>query len=105
MALLAQSHKEKRYQKVLTSYEHLIFPTSPDGGVSTKVDALKNATRDLGELFSYDKADKMGLLWSRNWFAEIGHEENNPISLSVFAICWMDSYIAAIDTLEKLLPI
>jgi hypothetical protein len=105
MALLAQNQKEKRYEKVLTSFEQLIFPTSPDDGVSTKAAALKNATRDLGDLFSHDRADEMGLLWSRKWFAQIGYEENNPIRLSVFAISWMDRYIAAIDTLEKLLPI
>jgi hypothetical protein len=105
MALLAQSQKEERYQKVLTSYERLIFPTSPHGGVSTKVDVLKNATRDLAALFSYDRADHRGFLWSRNWFAQIGHEENNLVSLSLFAIGWMDMYIAAIDTLEKLHPI
>ena len=45
------------------------------------------------------------MFWARNWLSCVGVEENNPATLALFALNWMDYYIAINDALKDFNPV
>jgi hypothetical protein len=98
MVLIAQSEKKRSFERVLQSYEALIFGPSATISSLEKVQVVKAAMADINALLS---GRGNGPRWSMAWFQELGHIETNPVVLSLFAISWMDRYIAAVDCVRK----
>jgi hypothetical protein len=73
---------------------------TPDGMV--KLEALKGAMRNLANLVN--SADSEPLTWSRSWMSGVGHDEANPITLTLFSVHWMDTYIAVRKSVDNLNP-
>jgi hypothetical protein len=53
------------------------------GGSATPAARRAPAMADLFDLFSSNKQ----LTWCRKWLSDIGHEETNPATLTMFALC------------------
>jgi hypothetical protein len=101
--LLSQAQKDKRYEEVLKSYERLIFPSTPSPEGMVKLEALKHAMERISELID-PGGERKPLSWSMAWLADIGHEATNPVTLTLFATYWMDTYIAVAKSLADLRP-
>ena len=50
-----------------------------------------------------DPDDSRKLTWARNWLADIGYDETNPITLTLFSTTWLDLYIAASESLKGMI--
>ena len=53
---------------------------------------------------SSSKASK-SMLWARNWLASVGVDEYNPATLALFALNWMDYYVAITQSLKDFNPV
>ncbi len=103
MFLLSQAQKERRYDEVLKSYEGLIFPgvATPQG--IAKLEALRAAMQDISRLVDAH-GERKQFSWSAVWLNELGHTESNPVTLSLFALFWMEYYSAVAGCLAELRP-
>ena len=103
MLLMSQVRKESGYEKVLQGYERLVIGPASTPESLAKLDALKAAMRDLRDLlFAEDQGRP--LTWSRTWLTALGHEETNPVDLTLFATGWMTRAAAIVDLLKRLRP-
>lgn len=91
MVLLQKAESDRGYEDLLVSYERIIFPEAPTNDGIARLEELKLAMKDIAALVEQEKP----FSWSRNWLGGIGHEEHNPVVLEIFALYWMDAYIAA----------
>ena len=68
---------------------------------------------DLSTLFTLHKTDGTdtsraagkAMFWARDWLARIGIEENNPVTLHLLALRWMDYYITVVASLKDFDPV
>lgn len=56
--------------------------------------------KDLAGLLT--PRDDPYLSWARRWFAKIGYDETNPITLGVFLAFWMDWHAAVRTGLNEM---
>jgi hypothetical protein len=99
-ALVGQSHADPLFVPVLREYEHVLFPNGPEEAVrSGRFQAVKDAMKDITDLLT--PRDDPYLSWAPRWFAGIGHDETNPITLGVFLVVWMDWYKGRADKPEQ----
>ena len=103
MLLLSQAREEQVYEHILRSYERLIFPSTPSPAGMEKLEQLKDAMRQLSELVEPDR-ERKELSWSMRWLTAIGHRGTNPATLTLFAVYWMNSYIAVAKSLKDIRP-
>src|SRR6266852_4131713 len=101
MLLLARVQKERRYEGVLQSFEGRILAETPTLEGLARADALRAAMLDLNGLTG-PEAKERGLRWSAAWLSDIGHEESNPVRLTLFSLFWMDFYIAIAKSVKEL---
>ncbi len=95
-ALVKKSSEDSIFQPTLAEYEHILG--LPD---AKKWDDVRAAMSDLAVILT--PTENPNLTWSRNWLMDIGHDETNPITLTVFSVCWMDQYIAANKSLSHMI--
>ena len=91
------------FMHILRSYERLIFPSTPSPAGMAKLEQLKDAMRQLSELVEPDR-ERNELSWSMRWLTGIGHPETNPPTLTLFAVYWMNNYIAVAKSLKDIRP-
>jgi hypothetical protein len=103
LVLLAKSHDNPDYEPVLRAYEALVMPPTPDLDGMVKLEALKGAMSNLAALLT-PSDDSRPLTWSRSWLSGVGHEEGDPITLTLFSTHWMDTYIAVRKSVDRLSP-
>jgi hypothetical protein len=102
LALLIRAKEDKLFEQPLREYEHILFPQSPDTQAgAARLQAVRAAMLDLRVVF--DPEDDRKLTWGRNWFADIGHDETNAATLLLFFTFWSNLYIAAHDSLERMI--
>ena len=88
-ALVGKSHADPLFVPALREYEHILFQAGPEEAVrSGRFQAVRDAMKDITDLLT--PRDDPYLSWARRWFAGIGHDETNPITLGVFLCFWMD---------------
>jgi hypothetical protein len=110
LAIVNEAHKRPEFNSVREHFERLYFPPSFDFDILWDV---RRAMEDLGELLTLEKEDhtnssaKAGksMFWARNWLSTAGIEENNPVTLGLFALNWMDYYVAATSSLDGFNPV
>jgi hypothetical protein len=69
--------------------------------------------KDLSELLTVTDKDRTNssskagksMSWARNWLSSVGVEENNPVTLALFALKWMDYHIMVADFLKDFNPV
>ncbi len=102
MTLVTQSQADPLFLPTLREYERILFQDGPEEAIrSGRLSAIKNAMEELTDLLLKPRSDPY-LSWCRRWFAEIGHDESNPITLMLFLTFWMDWYIAVRESLNKM---
>ena len=100
-ALVGKSHADPLFVPALREYEHILFQAGPEEAVrSGRFQAVRDAMKDITDLLT--PRDDPYLSWARRWFAGIGHDETNPITLGVFLCFWMDWYVAVQTSLNKM---
>ena len=127
LALISEAEQRPNFEPVLQSYEAIIFGPAPTPAGIEAVGAVKSAMKDMGRLLAcatndgtkkvtslelYDsssgtfasKGNLTPFVWAMEWFREIGHEENNPVTLMAFARSWMDEYATVVESLRKFRP-
>jgi hypothetical protein len=114
LAVMTTARTKPEFIPVQEHLERLFFPPTLQEGVANLLD-VRAAMNDLSELLtSKDKggdpdipASKAGksMLWARNWLLGVGVEENNPATLALFALKWMDYHITVADSLKDFEPV
>jgi hypothetical protein len=102
LALLVRAKEDKLFEPPLREYERILFPQSPNMPPgAARLQAVRAAMQGLRVVM--DPSDSRQLTWARNWFADIGHDETNPLTLTLFFTLWADLYIAAHESLEGMI--
>jgi hypothetical protein len=100
LALLAWAQKDPLFERPLWEYERILFAQSPETPSSAvRLQAIKTAMADLDALM---KEDKRQLTWGRQWFAGLGYDETNPVTLTLFAVHWLHHSSAVHGALKEL---
>ena len=103
--------RDSLFEPVFWEYERIIFRESSDhfGGLSdhpilraARRQSVTAALRDLNFRMHPPSFNKWGFTvdWSRNWFADIGHNEINPATLASFSEFWSREYTAVQQALD-----
>jgi hypothetical protein len=81
------------FKPVFLEYELIIFGEAIPRSV-TKRQSVKPALNDLNALMHPSRGNRFDIAreWSRKWFADIGHNELNPASLTRFSAFWFSEY-------------
>ena len=99
IALISEEQQDPQFSKVKESLEVLVFPEAQEEGILF-LEEIKSAMRHLSELlFPAEQPREMS--WALNWLHGIDIEETNPVTLSLFAMRWMDSYVMIKETLGE----
>jgi hypothetical protein len=92
------------FEPVLREYERIIFRESPETPAgAARLQSVMAALQDLSARMNPpDDSRKYSFAfnWVRNWFADIGHDETNPATLTLFFSFWSKLYTAAQEGLE-----
>jgi len=98
------------FEPVFWEYERIIFwelprifaeSSNPDRAVRRQ--SVTAAVQDLNARMhppSMGNRYEIAREWSRNWFAGIGHNEMNPMTLAMFFSFWSSEYTAVQNNLE-----
>jgi len=101
MALMVEEGKNAGFLPVREHLEADIFPSSPDVAGSLLAE-VKTAMQDLNDLFAPGQRKQMS--WARAWLNEIGVDETNPATLTLYACHWMDYYTMVVKSLGEFNP-
>jgi hypothetical protein len=112
LALMATATTNPEFLPVQEHLERLLFPPTPEEGTDILLD-VRGAMRDLSELLTTKEEDltipssKAGksIFWARDWLSCVGVEENNPVTLALFALKWIDYYTTIHDSLTEFDPV
>src|SRR5260370_426042 len=87
-------------EPVLPEYERIIFTESPETPAGTaRLASVRAAMGDLSarmnpndsaiaHVIEENRRMAWAFTWGRNWFADIGHDETNPATLTQFFLFW-----------------
>ena len=103
--------RDPLFEPVFWEYERIIFRESSEhfGGLSDHPilraatrQSVTAALRDLNFRMHPPSFNNRGFTvdWSRNWFAGIGHNEINPVTLASFSEFWSREYTAVQQALD-----
>lgn len=101
MSLISESQTKQLFKDVLIAYEMLVMGSIPSPAALQKMNELKAAMADLNRLLNPERLPKE-FTWGMKWFHEIGHDEVNPVRLSLFATLWMGEFTTAVQSLRDL---
>jgi hypothetical protein len=78
----------------LSAYQSIIFGDNYKASVeSGRREALNAATMDLADLVK--PGSDIDILWGRRWLAELGYDETDLITLTLFNTAWIGLFLAA----------
>jgi hypothetical protein len=112
LALMTTGSTRPEFLPVQEHLERLLFPPTPQEGTDMLLD-VRGAMRDIGELLTTKEegraipSSKAGksMLWARDWLSRVGVEENNPVTLALFALKWIDYYTTIHESLTDFNPV
>jgi hypothetical protein len=104
LLLLSQAEKGKKYEQVLRAFEGRILPSRPSHYGATKLEVLKKAMKQISEV-AQPQGEAKPLSWGMDWFADIGHEEVNPATLTLFAAYWISAFVAVGEAMKDFRPL
>jgi hypothetical protein len=101
MLLLSESESQAKLKGVLVAYEKIVFGSIPSPISLQKLNAVKSAMSNLNSLLDLEKKTKE-FTWAKEWLNEVGHDEYNPVTLSMFAVHWMDEFVSVGKSIQDL---
>ena len=108
LALWNWAKQDPAFEEPLHEYERILFPQSPrTPAAAARLKAVRAAGGDLEDLVELGRKGPLAwkgegpLAWARKWFADMGHDETNPITLTQLSIFWMNLHIAVQKTLKQ----
>lgn len=112
LAVIATAQAKPEFVPVQEHLERLFFPPTPKQGFDILSD-VRDAMKDLSELITVKDEDRANsspksgksMFWARNWLLSLSIEENNPVTLALFALKWMDYYIMVTESLKEFNPV
>jgi hypothetical protein len=103
MAVIATAQTKPEFIPVREHLERLFFSPRAKEGADLHSD-IWSAMNDLTELLTCKNASK-SMFWSRDWLLAVGVEENNPATLDLFTLRWMDYYITIMNSPKDFDPV
>ena len=105
LAVMGTASTKPEFIPVREHLEGLFFPPTLDTDLLLAVRGAMNDLSDLLDLLTIPEEDRAtgsgkSISWARNWLVHLGVEENNPATLFLFALGWMDYYIAVNKSLK-----
>ena len=101
--LRTKAEKDKRYEQLLESFELIVFPRSVDDAGIMKLEAIRAATKDIGQLLPTGRSEETKIMsWSNAWLKSLGCEETNAFVLAKFALDWQQVIINMHDAIEEI---
>ena len=113
LAVINAAQTKPNFIPVREHLERLFFPPTPQQGVDVLLH-VRGAIADISELLSTQQGQQhatpstkggASMFWAHNWLSTVGVEESNPVTLSLFALNWMDYYITASNSLNDFNPV
>ncbi len=101
MLLLSESESQAKFKEVLVAYEKMIFGSIPSPMSLQKLNAVKSAMSNLNAFLNPEGKPKE-FTWAREWLHEVGHDVFNPVTLSLFAVHWMDEFVSVGKSIKDL---
>jgi hypothetical protein len=109
----SRESKDSLFEPVFWAYERIIFEewprifgelTKTQGNVARR-QSVTVALRDLNARIHPPTGNRYELArnWARDWFADIGHNEINPASLTQFSLFWPSEYTAVQNALDAMI--
>jgi hypothetical protein len=90
-------------EQPLQEYERILFPPSPEApGAAARLQEVRAAMADLNDLTDRNRERRGELTWGQNWFADIGHDETNPVALGMLSLFWLKWHVAVQNCLKDL---
>lgn len=99
LALLNIEEKNPDFKYVREHFEKLIFSRDIVEGMPFFLQ-VKTAMNKLGDLLKFRDNPSEWMFWARSWLREVGLDENNPASLFLFAMMWVDNYTTIMNYLK-----
>jgi len=109
LAIITTASTKPEFSPVQNHLERLFFPPIPQEGTGILLD-VRGAMSDLSNLLTTSEEDRTtkagkSMFWARDWLSRVGVEENNPVTLALFALKWMDFYTTIRDSLNDFNPV
>lgn len=112
LAIMSTAEAEPEFLPVRDHLERLFLPPTIQQGFDILLD-VRGAMKDLSELLTVKNEDRTNssskagksMFWARSWLSSVSVEENNPVTLALFALKWMDYYTVVTDSLKDFNPV
>jgi hypothetical protein len=103
LALWVWAKQDPLFEEPLHEYERILFPQSPEApGAAARLQEVRAAGGDLQDLTNRSREGRGEVTWARNWFADIGHDETNPIGLVMLSQFWLRWHLTVQNCLKDL---
>ncbi len=101
LVLMVLMNEERENPKALDVREQIEVRTFwlPDDRSRTLLEQVQKSMPDLQTLICTEEKPKE-LSWARSWFQSIDINETNPAILALFALNWMNQYVAITKALH-----
>jgi hypothetical protein len=101
LALWIWAKQDPLFEQPLHEYERILFPQSPGTpDAAARLLAVRAAGGDLDDLVELGRKGSGQLAWARKWFADMDHEETNPITLAQLSNFLLHIHIGVQKTLK-----
>ena len=98
---MVEEEQNERFGMVREILEGKLLPASPD---LTILNEIRTAGGHLAELLS-PTGNPREMSWAMKWLDDVGIDESNPVTLALFSMKWIDSYVAIVKFLRIYKPI
>jgi hypothetical protein len=103
LAILDAEHQDHRFSAVREGLERRFFPPTYDHG-DALLQQLRSAMSELAKLIQPQQEPKP-LSWALRWFERAGAHETSPALLDLFALQWLDHFVAVAGALREFNPV
>jgi len=103
LAVLDAEHRDAAFSAVRDELERLFFPARAADGRAQLV-FVRKAMSQLAELIQ-PEGDPQPMSWALRWFQRADVHETNPAVLDLFAIQWLDHFVAVAGALREFNPV
>ena len=103
LAVLDAEHRDAAFSAVRDELERLFFPACAAEGRAQLV-FVRKAMSQLAELIQ-PEGEPRPMSWALRWFQRVGAHETNPALLDLFALQWLDHFLAVAGALREFKPV
>lgn len=103
LAVLDAERRDSRFSAVRDGLERRFLPPTYAQGTAL-LEALREAMSQLAQLVQ-PQGEPKPVTWALRWFERAHAHDTNPALLDIFAIQWMDHFVAVAGALRELKPV